>query len=97
MTELIYYVHAYAQCWKITCACAVVDKMAAASGSSAKLYRFPPTRELLTDNDAVVPPAQGRGRHARELEDYLRRRQEGAVDGKNFTCSLALQFMAFLW
>jgi hypothetical protein len=56
-------------------------KMAATSGSSAKLYRFPPTRELQTDYDAVVPAVRGRGRHVRELEDYLRRREhEVAVD-----------------
>jgi hypothetical protein len=55
--------------------------MAATSGSSAKLYRFPPTRELQTDYDAVVPAVRGRGRHVRELEDYLRRREhEVAVD-----------------
>ena len=67
-------------------ACAVVEqKMAAVSGSSAKLYRFPPTRELQTDYDAVVPSVRGRGRHVRELEDYLRRREhEVAVDGKDY-------------
>lgn len=59
--------------------------MAAASGSVAKLYRFPPTRELRTDYDTVVPAAQGRRRCARELEEYLRRREEAAVDGENFT------------
>ena len=59
--------------------------MAAASGSVAKLYRFPPTRELHTDYDTVVPAAQGRRRCARELEEYLRRREEAAVDGENLT------------
>lgn len=63
--------------------------MAAASGSVAKLYRFPPTRELRTDYDTVVPAAQGRRRCARELEEYLRRREEAAVDGENLTTSMA--------
>ena len=57
-------------------------KMAVAAGSSGKLYRFPPTRELRTDYEAVVPATQRRRKHAKELDDYLRRREEETKAGR---------------
>ena len=58
-------------------------KMAAVgSASGGKLYRFPPTRELHADYDAVVPAAIRGRKRARELEQYLRLRNEEEVAGE---------------
>ena len=49
--------------------------------SSAKLYRFAPTRELRADYDAVVPVASRARKCTRDLREYLKRREEDiAID-----------------
>ena len=52
------------------------------AAASSKLYRFPPTRRLYADYDVVVPGAKKRGRHARELDEYLRQQEEDEVAGE---------------
>lgn len=49
--------------------------------SSNKLYRFPPTRDLRADYDSLVPTTVKARKHAKELREYLKRREEDDVTG----------------
>lgn len=46
------------------------------SAGSSKLYRFPPTRELQTDYDAIVPTNNIHRKPTRELKEYLKQRED---------------------
>ena len=49
----------------------------------SKLYRFAPTRELRADYDALVPTTVKARKHAKELREYLKRREQENVTGEN--------------
>lgn len=60
------------------------------SAGSSKLYRFPPTRELQTDYDAIVPTNNIHRKPTRELKEYLKQREDEELTGKMIDTALVI-------